>query len=391
MEQKRKPEFSRSFWGYDPAQVEEYIKSLANVNDENTTALVTRLKAVLAECSDLSAELLENARAMEACTEIMQHLLFLSESLLDLGSRNNREKIEFARASLHIEEHLSSLKKELTNGKPFTGPANPLKGFSESIGIDDQDINQKLEDVYAHLISLKQNLAGILAIASAQTSRLVKYEMILNENLSSYEIIKRAIRKAVLDHLAEELPPAGEETPGESRGTAIPTGEPDLHGKPEAGNVKTAASPYPETPDRADTAVQAEGSTGTAMVVDDSPTIRAIVRAVLEREGYEVIEAADGKEALEIVRNKPPCSLVILDLMLPYADGREITKAIRDNPDWCRVPVIILSLSTAEQDIVGLFEAGASDYVPKPFSPLELGARIRRFKYLPCSKQGPGS
>ena len=120
----------------------------------------------------------------------------------------------------------------------------------------------------------------------------------------------------------------------------------------------------------------------TILVVDDEPTIREVVRRYLERDGYRVNEAADGKTALETLQNEPP-DLIILDIMLPGIDGLTITRRLRDSDSQSplvterEVPIIILTARTGERDRIQGLELGADDYVTKPFSPQELVARVR--------------
>ena len=113
--------------------------------------------------------------------------------------------------------------------------------------------------------------------------------------------------------------------------------------------------------------------TGPVLVVDDEPVVRDVVCRYLRREGLDVVEAADGHEALlSLARDSP--SLVVLDVMLPGLDGLEVCRRIRSES---RLPVILLTARGEESDrIVGL-ELGADDYVTKPFSPRELVARVR--------------
>ncbi|MFL5756850.1 MAG: response regulator transcription factor [Chloroflexota bacterium] len=112
----------------------------------------------------------------------------------------------------------------------------------------------------------------------------------------------------------------------------------------------------------------------TILVVDDDPKIRQLVRMYLERDGFAVLEAADGRTALETVEAEQP-ALVVLDIMLPEIDGLSVLRAIRRSS---RRPVIVLSArGTVANRIEGL-DVGADDYVPKPFSPAELVARVRR-------------
>jgi DNA-binding response OmpR family regulator len=109
------------------------------------------------------------------------------------------------------------------------------------------------------------------------------------------------------------------------------------------------------------------------MVVDDDPTVADVVSRYLEREGFRVETAADGRDAVMRARAAPP-DLMILDLMLPGLDGFEVFRTLRA---FAPVPVIMLTARGDESErIVGL-ELGADDYVAKPFSPRELTARVK--------------
>jgi len=112
------------------------------------------------------------------------------------------------------------------------------------------------------------------------------------------------------------------------------------------------------------------------LVVEDEKNIAKLVAYNLEREGYQVTLAKDGEEALERIRKGPP-DLVVLDLMLPKIDGLELCRLLRADRKTARLPIIMLTAKTQEADkIVGL-EMGADDYIPKPFSPRELVARVK--------------
>lgn len=109
------------------------------------------------------------------------------------------------------------------------------------------------------------------------------------------------------------------------------------------------------------------------LVVDDEPNIIELVSLYLKREGYEVLFAENGKEALELFFANPP-DILILDIMLPDIDGLEILRKIRKES---LVPVIMLTAKESEVDRVVGLELGADDYLTKPFSPRELVARVR--------------
>jgi DNA-binding response OmpR family regulator len=108
------------------------------------------------------------------------------------------------------------------------------------------------------------------------------------------------------------------------------------------------------------------------LVVDDEPKIVEVVKSYLENSGYQVFEAENGKQALEIFEKVHP-SLVILDLMMPEISGEEVCRKLRK---ISRTPVIMLTAKVEEDDLVGGLKLGADDYVTKPFSPRELLARV---------------
>lgn len=110
------------------------------------------------------------------------------------------------------------------------------------------------------------------------------------------------------------------------------------------------------------------------LVVDDEPNVVELVRLYLAREGYQVIEARDGQTALELAQAQPLPDLMILDLMLPQVDGWEVCRRVRARST---LPIIMLTARGEDVDrIVGL-ELGADDYLPKPFNPRELVARVK--------------
>jgi DNA-binding response OmpR family regulator len=111
----------------------------------------------------------------------------------------------------------------------------------------------------------------------------------------------------------------------------------------------------------------------TILVVEDEPSIAEVVGLYLQRAGYQVRTAADGKIAMTALESKIP-DLVILDLMLPEIDGLSLTRWLRERSD---VPIIMLTARREEIDRIAGLEMGADDYVVKPFSPQELVSRVR--------------
>src|SRR5204862_2050264 len=108
------------------------------------------------------------------------------------------------------------------------------------------------------------------------------------------------------------------------------------------------------------------------LVADDDPLIQRLVRTHLDRAGFRVLSAGDGEEALDVAATEQP-DLIVLDLMLPKLDGFEVCKRIRE---FSLGPVVMLTARGEQVDKLRGFEAGADDYLTKPFAPPELLARI---------------
>ena len=121
------------------------------------------------------------------------------------------------------------------------------------------------------------------------------------------------------------------------------------------------------------------------IVVDDDEKTVELVKLYLNRDGYRVLTASDGLEALQLAREHQP-DLIVLDLMLPEMDGFEVCRTLRDETD---VPIIMLTARTTDQDKLTGLDLGADDYVTKPFSPKELAARVRAVLRRLPGERGP--
>jgi DNA-binding response OmpR family regulator len=112
------------------------------------------------------------------------------------------------------------------------------------------------------------------------------------------------------------------------------------------------------------------------LAADDDEDILALVAFRLERSGYTVIQARDGQEALDLALNEKP-DLAVLDVMMPKLDGFELTRRLRSEEATSRMPIILLTARAQDADVAQGFEAGADDYLRKPFSPQELRTRVQ--------------
>jgi two-component system phosphate regulon response regulator PhoB len=113
------------------------------------------------------------------------------------------------------------------------------------------------------------------------------------------------------------------------------------------------------------------GTMSAVLLVEDDPDIRHLVSYKLTRSGLDVVEAADGRTALDLARRDPP-DLIILDVRMPGMSGLEVCRELRAGPRTARLPIIMLTASAHPQDREQAFAAGATDYVVKPFSPRAL-------------------
>jgi CheY-like chemotaxis protein len=109
-------------------------------------------------------------------------------------------------------------------------------------------------------------------------------------------------------------------------------------------------------------------SSGRVLVVDDEEGIRVLCRVNLELGGYEVLEASDGVEALEVARSQRP-DLIFLDVMMPRMDGWEVLGHLKEDPSTASIPVVLLTARTSEEDQMKAWGEGVLEYLSKPFNP----------------------
>ena len=114
----------------------------------------------------------------------------------------------------------------------------------------------------------------------------------------------------------------------------------------------------------------------TILIVDDEQDIIELIKYNLKNEGYSILTAQTGEQAIKIAKQSRP-DLMVLDLMLPGIDGLEVTKYLKNNEQTKDIPIVMLTAKGEESDIVTGLELGANDYISKPFSPRVLVARIR--------------
>jgi two-component system, OmpR family, phosphate regulon response regulator PhoB len=123
------------------------------------------------------------------------------------------------------------------------------------------------------------------------------------------------------------------------------------------------------------------------LIADDEPAVRALVHATLEGDDYQIIEAGDGVEALELVREQSP-TLVLLDVMMPRLNGLDVCRAIKSDPSTSRTMVVMLTAQAQQRDRERGMAAGADVYFTKPFSPLALLDLVEQVRQAPAGADG---
>ncbi|MDB5080090.1 MAG: response regulator receiver protein [Chloroflexi bacterium] len=113
------------------------------------------------------------------------------------------------------------------------------------------------------------------------------------------------------------------------------------------------------------------------LVAEDEKDIRRLVVFTLERAGYEIIEACDGREALKLATENQP-NLILLDVMMPFMSGYEVCRKLRAIPELENTPIVLLSAKAQNYEIGEGLQAGATDYLIKPFIPRELAAKVKQ-------------
>jgi DNA-binding response OmpR family regulator len=113
------------------------------------------------------------------------------------------------------------------------------------------------------------------------------------------------------------------------------------------------------------------------LVAEDSSTVRRLVATRLGADGFDVIEAEDGEQAVELATAELP-ALIVLDKVMPKLDGFEVIRLLRERVETRSIPIVMLTEQAGEEDVLDGLDLGVDEYMPKPFSPRELSLRVKR-------------
>jgi DNA-binding response OmpR family regulator len=124
----------------------------------------------------------------------------------------------------------------------------------------------------------------------------------------------------------------------------------------------------------------------TVLVVDDDPVILKLLEVNFEMEGFTVLTAKDGEEGIQVAQSEKP-DLIVSDIMMPKKSGLELVTELKSDPGTSDIPIILLSAKAQNADVRSGMDAGADDYVTKPFEPLDLVDRVNRLLEVRASKR----
>ena len=142
-------------------------------------------------------------------------------------------------------------------------------------------------------------------------------------------------------------------------------------------NTNNNVNSFPNVQIHQNTVNQFENSyLPTIMIIDDSPTIRMMIKPLMESQGFNVIEAENGRIAIEKLKNQK-VDFIIMDLMMPEMNGFETLKVLKSHPVWENIPVIMLTTKSELENEMKGFDLGVDEFMPKPFMPDRLLARVK--------------
>jgi CheY-like chemotaxis protein len=216
--------------------------------------------------------------------------------------------------------------------------------------------------------------ADKIAVAARAAGMRSLWDSGLRHVLSGDSTLEELLR--VTDVPREELPAAESEAPprpaGRSKGGPARPRLSPVHGMPEIA-MDMELLEEPSLPDRASPVGRGQGA--CVLLVEDEEQLRRVMKDLLQREGYRVVEARDGIQALDEVDRSAP-DVIILDLNLPGLDGYGVLAQLRSRPTTRDIPVMVLTAKGDEDNEVRVFDLGADDFVTKPFRARSLTARI---------------
>lgn len=307
-----------------------------------------------------------NAQEIRHCQEAAAQL---ETEIKQQGDKVESDIIALETFLASVEKHLgdlvNSLGEEFEAGRVLLGEYNKIMQSTASV--------IELREIPVDMDKLKWTPAEKTEAAAvceeSLSPEVVLAEIVLPEEVSEPKTAEtRLMEETATDTITEtaaSLVPSLETAPDTDRADEVPAPVPE-----PAKSDAVLVTPI-------ETAETAK-SRPRAFTTDDDSTILAILKVMLEREGFEVLQAADGREASGIIDTIEPPNIAIMDLMLPYIDGLQLTKQIRNKAEWANTPILILSSNSTENEMVTLLEAGADDYVIKPFNTRELIARVKR-------------
>ena len=394
--------FSRSFMGYSPAEVDDEKYRLLDMFNMEKKALTMELHEVVREHEQLVLQrnsLKSNLEAVSVSMSLMgKYEKHFSGSILSKVQRDGNARIEEIvkeRESFitKMDEINDQLENELgiVQAKVLS-VASSVEEVTQSIDITEfQFVGDQLDSIDAAIkdfIELASEFEPFSAFDTADVSSAAVPMLLAHDSL---EFNREAEVSSPSSYVAssrrqEPTPPPKPSLLNPQADSVSSRAEGAAYIASITGGAfgQTRVDPSPSESNR-----QAE--LPTVLVAENDRETAFLLSNIVEREGFEVVMAADGYAVANMIKEMDPPAVVLLDTLLPYVDVTQLIKEIRANQRWRHVPILVLTSEHSKQSIIRSLNAGANDSLEKPFNPRELAARIKRLSSSAGQVQRTGS
>ena len=341
----------KSFFGYDPAAVEQEVRlrqqKCKQAQEEQNIAIKIAIKEqeqLERQLNDLQAQL-ETARQSSTLIQKFQDNLAdsLTNARIQSEIKNRQILAEVELFEHEVEKTIPGIENEINKIK------REIKSVVKVINDVFELADFKQENQYSQITTI-DNVIMYLERKLQQTYENPYKE--LSPKNSGMDLLQQLLSSCISDETRKMKENNPEIAPAVDRNVAKTTA---------VEEILKGFRPR------------------TVLIAEDDENTSNLLRDILEREGFEVIIAADGHEVSRMINEISPPGLVLLNIVLPHVDGFQVIRQIRSKPQWDTVPVIALTSNSSEFDTIDALDSGASDCIKKPFNPEELIIRIRRF------------
>ena len=345
--------FKRSLWGYSPEQVKQYLNESSMTFQARRQELESDLESITRAGQELD-QLLTRLQMQLGQARQNQQTIESSMPIVDLFL-NQCQNYAASQAENFIRTNEALLAEIALQTDQINVDQNKLKHFWQTLH---SNLGDLLNAVELEELTGKYLLSKHASDLEARTTNL-------DLDIEHSEVVQHEFQSAInsMGTTPRESLPANEDTlqVGAENNSLLFVDSVSNGLEPEQALQAMVVSPKQQ-----------------ALITDDDATVIAMLRIILERDGFSIIECNDGYQASQSIDRIDPPLLAILETNSPNVNGLELVRKIRSKQEWDHCSIIMLTETSSEHDIVDLLEAGANDYISKPVNTRDLVARVRR-------------